>query len=92
MKNLLDSSLYYVIITGVVCLFLSLIEKEVNMSAGMNESSKQPDTLKDSRSGPKYNESESTGNALLKFAGTWEGDDLEQCLKEVYKTRGETTF
>jgi hypothetical protein len=34
----------------------------------------------------------STARALLKHAGTWKGDDLEQCLKEVYAARGETEF
>ncbi len=29
----------------------------------------------------------STARALLKYAGTWVGDDLEQCLREVYGTR-----
>lgn len=40
--------------------------------------------------GPK--ESESTASELLRFAGTWEGDDFEQCLEDVYKTRGEAKF
>lgn len=35
---------------------------------------------------------ESTAKKLLKFASTWQGDDIEECLKEVYKTRGETSF
>ena len=34
----------------------------------------------------------STARALLKYAGTWVGDDLEQCLREVYTTRGEAKF
>ena len=35
---------------------------------------------------------ESTASELLRFAGTWEGDDFEQCLEDVYKTRGEAKF
>jgi hypothetical protein len=31
----------------------------------------------------------SSARALLKFAGTWAGDDLEHCLEEMYLTRGE---
>lgn len=34
----------------------------------------------------------STARALLRHAGTWKGDDLEQCLKEVYASRGEAGF
>ncbi len=30
----------------------------------------------------------STAGSLLKFAGTWHGDDLEECLEVVYQTRG----
>ena len=41
---------------------------------------------------PVSNQDESHASKLLKFAGTWEGDDFEQCLKEVYKTRGESKF
>ncbi|BAZ81828.1 MAG: hypothetical protein ACKO9I_07950 [Sphaerospermopsis kisseleviana] len=29
---------------------------------------------------------------LLKFAGTWQGDDFEKCLQLVYDTRSETEF
>jgi hypothetical protein len=29
----------------------------------------------------------STARSLLKYAGTWEGDDLEECLRLVYATR-----
>ena len=33
-----------------------------------------------------------TAKDLLKFAGTWQGDDLEECLNFVYETRSETQF
>ena len=36
--------------------------------------------------------SKSTARSLLKFAGTWAGDDLEECLKQVYQLRGKITF
>jgi hypothetical protein len=29
---------------------------------------------------------------LLKFAGTWVGDDLQECLETVYATRSKTNF
>jgi hypothetical protein len=29
----------------------------------------------------------STGASLLKYAGTWVGDDLEECLQAVYDAR-----
>lgn len=29
---------------------------------------------------------------LLKFAGTWQGDDLEECLQFVSETRSKTQF
>lgn len=31
----------------------------------------------------------STVGSLLKFAGTWEGDDLRDCLGAAYQTRGQ---
>ncbi|MBW4428127.1 MAG: hypothetical protein KME50_27735 [Nostoc desertorum CM1-VF14] len=29
---------------------------------------------------------------LLKFAGTWQGDDFEECLQLVYETRSSAEF
>lgn len=29
---------------------------------------------------------------LLKFAGTWQGDDFEECLELVYQTRSPAEF
>ena len=29
---------------------------------------------------------------LLKFAGTWQGDDFEECLQLVYETRSQAEF
>ena len=34
----------------------------------------------------------STGRDLLKFVGTWAGDDAEECLKLVYAMRGKARF
>ena len=61
------------------------------MSTKVDSNAQQPGSLKDNRL-LDLKEKESTANKLLKFAGSWKGNDLEQCLEEVYKTRGETTF
>ena len=34
----------------------------------------------------------STAGSLLKFAGTWQGDDLRECLNIAYQTRGLAEF
>jgi len=34
----------------------------------------------------------STGQDLLKFAGTWHGDDLEECLAFLHETRSQAKF
>lgn len=34
---------------------------------------------------------QSTVGDLLKFAGTWEGDDLEECLEVVYASRSQVS-
>ena len=49
------------------------------------------------RSGPPQDQGEhpvqrSTGAALLKHAGAWQGDDLKERLREVYETRGKAVF
>jgi hypothetical protein len=36
---------------------------------------------------PKLTESETTLGDLLQFAGTWQGDDLKECLDLVYQSR-----
>ncbi|GAB4294462.1 MAG: hypothetical protein Fur0025_31160 [Oscillatoriaceae cyanobacterium] len=33
-----------------------------------------------------------TAKNFLKFAGTWQGDDLEKCLDSVYEARSKTQF
>jgi hypothetical protein len=44
--------------------------------------------LLDEPASPSSEPGYSTAESLLKYAGTWEGDDLEECLKLVYDTRG----
>ncbi|MDZ8084316.1 DUF2281 domain-containing protein [Fischerella thermalis CCMEE 5330] len=33
-----------------------------------------------------------SGRSLLRHAGTWAGDDFEECLQSVYATRGKAKF
>jgi len=35
---------------------------------------------------------QTSASALLKYAGTWAGDDLEDRLAEVFHSRGESRF
>lgn len=62
------------------------------MSTKKDRMPEQAENPQDSSSQPNVTEDHSTAKKLLKFAGTWEGDDLEECLDEVYKTRGEAIF
>ena len=34
----------------------------------------------------------SSADTLLKYAGMWSGNDLEDCLQEVIQSRGEAQF
>lgn len=34
----------------------------------------------------------STGRSLLKYAGTWDGDDLPELLREVYENPSQAKF
>ena len=64
------------------------------MSIGVRQTQtdREPGKLKKDTRSSKAGKEKSTAKELLKFAGTWKGDDLEECLEEVYKTRGETSF
>jgi Protein of unknown function (DUF2281) len=33
-----------------------------------------------------------SGKSILRHAGTWEGEDFEECLQSVYATRGKAKF
>jgi hypothetical protein len=33
-----------------------------------------------------------SGRSILRHAGTWAGDDFEECLQSVYATRGQAKF
>ncbi|WP_414620542.1 DUF2281 domain-containing protein [Calothrix sp. CCY 0018] len=33
-----------------------------------------------------------SGRSILRHAGTWQGDDFEECLQSVYATRGKAKF
>ena len=62
------------------------------MSIEMSQIPEKPGNSKKRNSESNPDKKKSTAKDLLKFAGTWHGDDLEECLEEVYKTRGQTTF
>jgi hypothetical protein len=54
---------------------------EEAMQARERRFAPKPPAVRPAKKGP------STGPSLLKFAGTWVGDDLEDCLRLVYETR-----
>ncbi len=62
------------------------------MSTGVNQYQGEADNLRGIDRDSNSNQDESTAKELLKFAGTWQGDDLEECLEEVYKTRTESSI
>jgi hypothetical protein len=33
-----------------------------------------------------------SGRSILRHAGTWSGDDFQECLQSVYATRGKAKF
>ena len=33
-----------------------------------------------------------SGRSILRHAGTWQGDDFEECLQSVYASRGKAKF
>jgi hypothetical protein len=33
-----------------------------------------------------------SGRSILRHAGTWQGDDFQECLQAVYATRGKAKF
>lgn len=35
---------------------------------------------------------QASGRSILKCAGTWQGDDFEECLEMVYTSRGKAKF
>ncbi len=51
-----------------------------------------PDEPDEPYPGVPPEERPSTAASLLKYAGTWVGDDLEECLRLVYATRSKAKF
>ncbi|MGK7891943.1 MAG: antitoxin family protein [Leptolyngbyaceae cyanobacterium] len=49
-----------------------------------------PDNLDDVDSSVSYHAA--SGRSLLRHAGTWAGDDFEECLQSVYDSRSRTDF
>jgi hypothetical protein len=62
--------------------FLCFIKSRQNLTVGSPQTSSTPHFS-------------STGQSLmehLKTIGTWQGDDLEECLQSVYTTRSQAKF
>ncbi|NJL61750.1 MAG: DUF2281 domain-containing protein [Methylacidiphilales bacterium] len=51
---------------------------------------KQTPNIPPSKEKPTYRPA--SGRSILRHAGTWEGDDFEECLQAVYATRGKAKF
>ncbi|WP_414545042.1 DUF2281 domain-containing protein [Nostoc sp. CCY0012] len=59
-----------------------------------------PVKLEDTQQLPESNSTENSqlpyrpasGRSILRHAGTWEGDDFQECLQSVYATRGKAKF
>jgi hypothetical protein len=70
--------------------------KSVSEGVSLNLSTQKDDTsLRKSK--PEAQEATpilrgSKAEDLLKFAGTWQGDDFEECLQLVYDTRSQAEF
>jgi hypothetical protein len=60
-----------------------LTEPDEQFSSGDSQAGKKPGAEK----GKAF-----SASALLKYAGSWSGDDLEHCLEELYLVRGEAEF
>ena len=60
-----------------------LTESDEQLSSGVRQADKKP--------GPEKGKAFSA-SALLKYAGSWHGDDIEKCLEKLYLERGEAEF
>ena len=49
-----------------------------------------PETVSSDETSPAFRPS--SGRSLLRHAGTWVGDDLEECLQDVYANRTKARF
>ncbi len=71
---------------------------DVIRSIKLNSTKKvlEPNPLTDSRETFSHQEQltyrPASGRSILRHAGTWSGDDFEECLQSVYATRGKAKF
>lgn len=85
--------------------FLRFIKTKTRSESAPLDSSSKDDTADDgSHSLPQDSKTKleikeatpiirgSKAEDLLKFAGTWQGDDFEECLQLVYETRSQAEF
>ncbi|BAY11701.1 DUF2281 domain-containing protein [Calothrix sp. NIES-2098] len=50
------------------------------------------DTLNQPEEKPTVSYRQASGRSILRHAGTWAGDDFDECLQSVYATRGKAKF
>ena len=76
---------------------LSLI-RSIKTSHTLNNSEiaeQEPVSSSDSIDSDKENQltyRPASGRSILRHAGTWQGDDFDECLESVYATRGKAKF
>jgi len=56
------------------------------------ESTEQPHSKHTSTDASQLPYRPASGRSILRHAGTWAGDDFEECLRLVYATRGKAKF
>lgn len=76
--------------------FLRFLKAKETQKNSKSEVAKQkPVTSSDSIDSDKENQltyRPASGRSILRHAGTWQGDDFEECLQSVYATRGKAKF
>ncbi|MEO0969854.1 MAG: DUF2281 domain-containing protein [Cyanobacteria bacterium J06639_18] len=73
----------------------SLLEETLDFLRFLKTKETQETSKSEVPDSTTYTPVKSTGSSLvehLKTIGKWEGDDLEECLKLVYATRGKAKF
>jgi hypothetical protein len=74
--------------------FLGMLADEPELIDRVTEEAMQTRELRSPIRPPVFRPAKgpSTARSLLQYAGTWEGDDLEECLRLVYATRSKAKF
>lgn len=86
-KKQIDSEILYLPefrnMIGKYAEIIILTESDEQFSSGIRQADKKPGSEKAKTF---------SASALLKYAGSWHGDDLENCLEKLYLERGEAEF